>query len=123
MSGFVLDTGALIALDRGDKRVIALLDRAAATGIPLVIPAGVVAQAWRDGTRQVRLARLLRAVEVVDLTVDLARTIGERISVCGHADVVDVSVATCAGRYGCTVITSDPSDIAKVDPSLTVHTL
>jgi predicted nucleic acid-binding protein len=123
MSGFVLDTGALIALDRGDKRTIALLDRAVATGIPLIIPAGVVAQAWRDGARQARLARLLHAVEVVDLTLGLAQAIGEKISVCGHADVVDVSVAVCAGRNGCTVITSDPSDIAKVDPGLPVHAL
>ena len=55
-AGIVLDTGALIALDRGDKRMIALLHRALAQGRVFRVPAGVVGQAWRDGRVQVTLA-------------------------------------------------------------------
>ena len=57
--GLSLDTGALLALERGDSRVRALLRRASETGLPLSVPAGVVAQAWRGGPRQARVARLL----------------------------------------------------------------
>ncbi len=48
-AGLVLDTGALIALERGDKRMIALLHRALAQGRAFHVPSGVVGQAWRDG--------------------------------------------------------------------------
>ncbi len=60
-SGVVLDTGALIALDRGDGRMIALLDRALSRRRTFRIPAGVVGQAWRDGRTQATLARFLRS--------------------------------------------------------------
>ncbi len=40
-AGIVLDSGALIALERGDKRMIALLHRALAQGQALHMPAGV----------------------------------------------------------------------------------
>ena len=42
-AGIVLDTGALIALERGDKRMIALLRKALAQGRVFRVPAGVVA--------------------------------------------------------------------------------
>ena len=47
-TGVTLDAGALIALDRGDKRMIALLQRALNQGRVFRVPAGVVGQAWRD---------------------------------------------------------------------------
>jgi hypothetical protein len=72
----MLDAGALIALDRGDRRMIALLRRALAQGRTFRVPAGVVAQAWRDGRGQVTLARFLRSheVEVIPLDEQLARS-------------------------------------------------
>jgi len=77
--GIVLDTGALIALERGDKRMIALLDRALAQGRHFRVPAGVVGQAWRNGRVQVTLARFLRSeeTEIVPLDEQLARSCGE----------------------------------------------
>ena len=60
-AGIVLDTGALIALERGDKRMIALLHRALAQGRAFRVPAGVVGQAWRNGRVQVPFARFLRS--------------------------------------------------------------
>ena len=73
-AGIVLDTGALIALERGDKRMIALLHRALGQGRAFRVPAGVVGQAWRNGRVQVTLARFLRSeeVEIVPLDEQLA---------------------------------------------------
>ena len=58
-AGIVLDAGALIALDRGDKRLIALLDRALTQGRVFRVPAGVVGQAWRDGRVQITFSAFL----------------------------------------------------------------
>jgi hypothetical protein len=49
--GFCLDAGALVALDRGQARVVHLLDRVIAAGGAVEIPAPVIAQVWRDGSR------------------------------------------------------------------------
>ena len=89
-AGIVLDTGALIALDRGDKRMIALLQRALIQGRALRVPAGVVGQAWRDGRLQVTLARFLRSeeVHVVPLDERLSRAAGELCGAAGTADVI-----------------------------------
>jgi hypothetical protein len=58
------DTGALVAADRGERRVWArhraLLVR---REVPTV-PAPVVAQSWRGGSRQVLLVRLLTGCDV-----------------------------------------------------------
>lgn len=52
-AGITLDAGALIALDGGDRRMIALLDRPIAQPLTFRVPSGVVGQAWRDGRIQV----------------------------------------------------------------------
>ncbi len=49
MSGLTLDAGALIAFDRNDRKLVALLKRALEFGHSFAVPAGVVGQAWRDG--------------------------------------------------------------------------
>src|SRR5580698_22835 len=60
VTGVTLDAGALIALDRGDRRVIALLARAAELGARVTIPATALAQAMRRPRTQARLSRLMR---------------------------------------------------------------
>jgi hypothetical protein len=99
----------------------ARIEDARRRGAGLCIPAGAVAQAWRS-SRQVRLARLIKAsdLEVAVLTLSEARAVGALCAETGHDDVVDVHVAVCARRRGHAVITSDPGDIARVDPTLTV---
>ena len=59
MSALVLDAGALIALDRDDRKVWRLLREAAAAGDLIQVPAGAVGQAWRNGRRQVLLSKAL----------------------------------------------------------------
>jgi predicted nucleic acid-binding protein len=122
MSGAVLDTGVLIAFDRNDRRVVAIAARALEHGHPLVVPAGVVAQAWRDGRTQARLARLLGspACEIVPLDDLAARSVGQLCGTSGTADITDASVALTARQRGLRVITSDPDDISRLDIHLEV---
>src|SRR5579863_9419404 len=114
-AGIVLDTGALIALDRGDKRMIALLHRALAQGRTFRVPAGVVGQAWRDGRVQVTLARFLRSdeVEVIPLDGQLARSCGELCGAVNAADIVDASVVILARQRRDPIVTSDASDLRR----------
>ncbi len=122
MTGATLDAGALIALEAGSRRMAVLVEEALASRAELAIPAGVLAQAWRGGAGQARIARLLRAsvTTVVPLDQRLALRVGARCAATGISDVVDVSVALCARDRGHPVVSSDPADIRAVEPSLTV---
>jgi hypothetical protein len=118
-AGITLDAGALIALDRGDKRMIALLQRALAQRLNVRVPSGVVGQAWRDGRGQVTLARFLRIdeVEIVTLDEQTARACGELCGATHTADVIDASVVILAMGRGDHIVTSDPHDLKRLDPS------
>ena len=118
-SGLVLDAGALIALDRGNKRLIALLQRALEQGRTFRVPAGVVGQAWRDGRVQLALARFLRSeeVEIVPLDEQLARFCGELCAATNSHDVVDASVVIIARERRDAIVTGDPKDLRSLDPA------
>lgn len=118
----VLDAGALIAVERGGRRVATLLEVARRDGRAVVIPAGVVAQVWRGGSRQARLARLLGAheVSVEALTHGVARAAGVLCGAAGTSDVVDASVVVAARRHRATVLSSDRADLAALDPLLPI---
>ena len=102
MKGMTLDAGALIAFERGDRRVVALVIQTRAERATLSIPAGVIGQVWRDGRKQARLARLLGSdsVEIVPLDDERARSAGQLCGRAGTADVIDASVALCARARG-----------------------
>jgi PIN domain len=118
----VLDTGALIAIERGDRDTAALIEVARQEGRAVIVPAGVVGQAWRGGARQVRLARLLNArdVAVEPLTDALARAAGVLCGAAGTTDVIDASVVLAARRHDGTVISADRSDLEVLDPTIPV---
>ncbi len=118
MTGTTLDTGALIALETGSRRVVALVETATRTGSPLAVPAGVLAQAWRGGARQARVGRLLRAsaTEIVVMDRSEALQVGVLCGRSATADVVDASVVVCARRRRHRVVTSDPGDLSTIDP-------
>jgi hypothetical protein len=122
MSAAILDTGALIGFERNERRVVAIIARALHHRDPLLVPAGVVTQAWRDGSRQPRLARLLGSplCEVLVLDDRRARVAGQLCGVTDTADVVDASVALAARERSARVITSDPDDLRSLDPHLDV---
>jgi hypothetical protein len=120
MSGVTLDAGALIAFERNQRLVVAMIARAYEQKIRLATPAGVVGQVWRDGRRQARLARLLGSelVEIEALDDRNARAAGQLCGVAGTSDVIDASVVLCARARGHAVVTSDLDDLRRLDPSL-----
>lgn len=109
----VLDAGALLAYEREPRRLQPHLVLARASGEQIVTPAGVVAQVWRGGPRQARIALLLAGVAEVALDPAQARRVGVLIGGAGTADVVDGSVVDLA-RDGDEILTSDPRDIATL---------
>lgn len=116
----VLDAGALIAVEKADRPVLMVMEVARRRGQELVVPAPVLAQVWRGGPRQARLARFMaaRGVEVEALTDQGARAVG---AICGRArtaDIVDASVVVVARRHRATVVTSDRGDLELLDPNL-----
>ncbi|MHB1583826.1 MAG: PIN domain-containing protein [Acidimicrobiales bacterium] len=105
----VLDAGALVALARADRGTAAVIEVARREHRAVIVPAGVVGQAWRGGGRQVRLARLLNARDVLvePLTDAAARAVGVLCGAAGTTDVIDASVVLTARRHGATVLSSD----------------
>jgi hypothetical protein len=122
MSGVTFDAGALIAFEKNDRRVVALVARALETRTAIAIPAGVVGQVWRDGRRQVRLVRLLASdVVLLEVLDDLrARQAGQLCGVAGTSDIIDAAVVLCARARGHSVVTSDPIDLRRLDSKLPV---
>ena len=121
-AGITLDTGALIALDRGDKRMIALLDQALAQGRTFRVPSGVLGQAWRNGRVQVTLARFLRSeeVEIVPLDEQFARSCGELCGATNTSDIIDASVVILARERRDPIVTGDPNDLRRLDAAATI---
>lgn len=102
--------------------MIALLQEVIAQRAVLRVPAGALGQAWRDGSKQAVLARLLRStnVHVVALDGSHARACGELCAATKTADVVDASVVLTAREHGDPIVTSDLADLLKLDPSATL---
>lgn len=120
MSGVTLDAGALIALDRNERRVVVLLARAAATGARVTVPATALAQAIRRPASQARLARLVRqpTTDLVPLDGPDATSVGVLLAASRTSDIADAHVVVCARRAGTTIVTSDPDDLRRLDPSV-----
>ena len=113
-----LDAGALIAIDRGDRRMIAVLDQVVLQGGVFHVPAGVLGQAWRDGRRQAVLARFLRGTEVKVVALDdhLSRACGELLASTATSDVLDASVVIVARKTRDPIFTANVADLARLDP-------
>ena len=119
--GYCLDAGALIAIERGDRKLRSLLRDALARGVVVDIPCTVVAQVWRgSGPRQARVAALLGAdgVDQPALDATMARAVGELCGRTNTSDVVDAHVAVHATARKLAVVTSDPDDIGALAPHL-----
>ena len=111
MSALVLDAGAFVALDRGDRAMAARLRAALEGGLELRSNGAVVAQVWRDSKgRQAVLARILRAVDVHPVDLSLGQEAGVLAGRAGQGDAIDATGAAVA-KPGDRIITSDPDDI------------
>ena len=125
MPGITLDAGGLIALDRNDRRVVVLLARASETSARVTVPAPALAQAIRRPGQQARLARLIRqpTTDVIDLDRVDATNVGRLLAASETADVVDAHVVICARRSQQRVVTTDPEDLRRLDPTLQLVTV
>jgi hypothetical protein len=115
----VLDAGALMAIDRRDRRVGALLRVAQQERIVVRTSPAAVAQVWRHGARQAQLARTLAGVAAPLLDLDIGKRLGLLLGVTNSCDVVDAHVASLA-QVGDQVLTSDPDDLKRLLDALSV---
>jgi DNA-binding transcriptional MocR family regulator len=114
VSALILDAGALVAVDRDDRAMMARMRASQQHGLELRTNAMVVAQVWRDRHgRQANLARLLQAVDVRAVSQRDGREAGELQAAAGTADPIDATVVLLAAP-GDRILTSDPGDIAHL---------
>jgi hypothetical protein len=106
----ILDAGALIAYDRGSPEVQAILERAERQVVDVRTTTGVVAQAWRNGSTQAQLARLLKSVREEPFSEERARATGILLARSRTSDVIDAGLVEIM-HDGDEVLTSDPEDI------------
>jgi hypothetical protein len=110
VAALVFDAGALIALDRGDRGVGAMLAAAAQDGVEVVTSSACIAQAWRDPARQARLVWALAGFLEWPLDPPRARRCGLLLTSARTRDIVDAAIVGLVAD-GDTILTSDPEDI------------
>lgn len=113
MAALIFDSGGLIALGRGDRRVAALFRQTRPGGPRVVTSSACVAQVWRNPARQARLTRALAAFIEYPLDPLRARGVGQLLAGSGTSDVVDAAVVALA-HDGDALVTSDPVDLGRL---------
>ena len=107
----VLDSGALIALERNERAMWRRLKATHLAGRVPVSHGGVVGQAWRGrGPRQALLAKALAATDILPLDETLGRAAGELLASARRHDVIDAALVLLASD-GDHIVTSDPDDL------------
>lgn len=106
----VLDTGALIALERNERPMWRRLKALQAAGQVPVTHGGVLGQAWRGSPRQARLARALQGITIEAIDQRLGRAAGELLAATGCSDVIDACLALLS-TDGDEIVTLDRGDI------------
>ena len=114
MGGVTYDTGALVAGERDNRRMWALHAGYLAEEVIPTVPAPVLAEAWRGGSRQASLSRLLRMCDTEPMSEDQAKNVGVLAGKSDHDDIVVVCVVEGAIRRGDAVVTSNATHIRKV---------
>ena len=113
----VLDAGAFVAVERGDRETIALIKQELLAGRTPQTHGGVIGQIWRGGSgRQANMARLLAGVEVTALDYGLGRRAGILLGRSRMSDVVDAAVVLLAAD-GDFILTSDPDHLSPLAAS------
>lgn len=116
----VLDSGALLALDRNERPMWVRLKAGQSSGQPPRTHAGVVGQVWRGGPRQARLARALEGVDIAPIDEPLGRAAGELLAAAGLSDVIDAALVLLS-EDGDDIVTSDIGDLEQLALAATHH--
>jgi hypothetical protein len=109
----MLDTGALIALERGQQSIRKVHRLAMDHGYALVTTTPVLAEWWRKGKREKARVSILRTLVLEPPDPDVARLAGAAIGQVGGG-VVDALVMASASLRGDTVYTSDMEDLVRL---------
>ena len=112
----ILDAGFLIAIDRGESPARTMLTALARAKAPLHTTHPVVAQVWRNGATQARLATFLKSVTIHPL--DDGRSLGQLLALAGTRDVVDAHLVMVAARLDDSILTGDPDDLSRIVEAL-----
>jgi len=121
-AGLTLDAGALRAIDRGDRATTLLVARALDRQEVVNVPATALAQVLHNPSRQALLMRFLRRPLTPTVALDRAgaSAVGQFLARTGTADVADAHVVACAQQAGQPIVTSDPDDLHRLDPTITL---
>lgn len=111
-TGFTFDTGALIALERGDHRMRVVMRLARLDSVRIVVPTVVLGEWWR-GRSRVRDA-IVACVQIEPLGESLAKMAGEALAKVRGATFVDAVVMASAAQRGDIVYTSDQGDLDRL---------
>ncbi len=115
MTGVTLDTGALVALERLDARVVRLVNAARERRAVITVPASVLVEWWRG---QRRANAVLSLFQVEPLTDRVARTAGKALADVGPGpSPTDAVVMASAATRGDVVLTSDLPDLERLRAS------
>lgn len=109
----VLDSGALVALERSERQMWVRLKAAQLEGDLPLTHAGVLGQVWRGGARQARLSQALQGIDVRALDEPLGRAAGQLLAAAGLADVIDAGVVLLA-TDGDEIVTVDRKDFEQL---------
>ncbi|MGH3801042.1 MAG: hypothetical protein ACRDTD_13060 [Pseudonocardiaceae bacterium] len=115
----VLDVGALLAIDRRDRRMGALLRVAQQERIAVRTSPAAVAQVLHHGAEQAHLVRMLAGVAAPPLDLRIGKLLGALLATSRTCDIVDAHVASLA-HTGDLVLTSDPDDLRRLLDALSV---
>ncbi len=118
MNGVTYDTGALVAADHNDRRMWALHAGFLAEEVSPIVPAPVLAEAWRGGSRQASLARFLALCTLEPMSEQQAKFVGVLAGKANHDDIVDVTVVEGAIRRHDAIVTSNHTHIRKITDSV-----
>ena len=111
----MLDAGYLVSVDRGEPEAQAFKLAVERSGRSLHTTSPVIAQVWRSGRTQARLAQFLKTITVhpFDDDTDGCR-VGELLAASDTKDVVDAHLTLTASRLGLGIITGDAGDISTL---------
>ena len=117
MSRIVLDSGALIALERNDRALWAVLKLSALKSTDVLVPSAALAQVWRGSAAQAQLAKALQFCVIASFDA-VARAVGELCGRTRTTDICDAQVAIVAAAQGDVLYTSDPRDMYRLITAL-----
>lgn len=107
-----LDTGALVAIERRRRPMLAFMTEALERGLRITVPTCVVGEWWRGQRRPA--ARILDGVIIETLSLTLAKLAGETLANVRGASLVDTVVVASAAQRGDPVLTSDLADLSRI---------